>query len=444
MNPAPAPASGQGDADAASSATTAAATTRQAPAAQPDPVRHPMSEIVDAGPLTGIRIIEIAGRGPGPFAGMLLADMGAEIIRIDRPDPPARPQAPDHRLELYNRGRRSVVVDLKHEDGAEIVLRLVELADAIYEGYRPGVAERLGIGPEPCLRRNPRIVYGRGTGWGQTGPLAHAAGHDINYIALAGVLGTIGNAGEPPTIPLNLIGDYAGGGMMLAFGIVCALLEARDSGRGQVVDAAMVDGASLLMTLVHGRRMMGTWNDERGTNYVDSGAPFYNVYETADHRYVAVGAIEPKFQRALFDAIGVNVDGITVPVSAVDRTEWPEVRRRLEAVFATRTRDEWTAALTDVDGCSSPVLSLGEVAGHPHLQARNAFPTIDGIPQPAPAPRFRPDPANPAHRTARTGGTHPGGAGRLGLRRRRAAQAAPRRGDPVATSATGSPSSPHP
>ena len=223
------------------------------------------------GPLTGLRVLEIAGRGPGPFAGMLLADMGAEVLRVDRPDPPARPQASDHRLELYNRGRRSVIVDLKHEQGAEVVLRLVEQADAIYEGYRPGVAERLGIGPDACLTRNPRIVYGRATGWGQTGPLAPTAGHDINYIALAGALDPIGYAGGPPTIPLNLIGDYAGGGMMLAFGLVCALLEARGSGRGQVVDAAMIDGASLLMTLFHGRRLMGTWNDERGTNYVDSG-----------------------------------------------------------------------------------------------------------------------------------------------------------------------------
>ncbi|CAI7976665.1 Alpha-methylacyl-CoA racemase [Frankia sp. Hr75.2] len=357
-----------------------------------------MSPPVGSGPLAGTRVLEIAGRGPGPFAGMLLADMGAEILRIDRPDPPVRPQAPDHRLELYNRGRRSVVVDLKHGAGPEVVLRLVERADAIYEGYRPGVAERLGIGPDACLQRNPRIVYGHGTGWGQTGPLADKAGHDINYIALAGALDPLGYAGGPPAIPLNLIGDYAGGGMMLAFGIVCALLEARGSGRGQVVDAAMVDGASLLMTLYHGRRMMGTWSDERGTNYVDSGAPFYNVYETSDHRYVAIGAIEPKFQRVLFDAIGVDLDGITMPVSTIDRTDWAELRRRLATVFATRTRDEWTKLLADVDGCYSPVLSLGEVSAHPHHQARDGFPELDGIPHPAPAPRFGRTPA--AIRTA--------------------------------------------
>ncbi|KPM54404.1 carnitine dehydratase [Frankia sp. R43] len=347
-----------------------------------------MTDPVDSGPLTGTRVLEIAGRGPGPFAGMLLADMGAEVLRIDRPDPPARPQAPDHRLELYNRGRRSAVVDLKHERGPEVVLRLVERADVIYEGNRPGVAERLGIGPDECLRRNPGIVYGRATGWGQSGPLAHKAGHDVNYIALAGALDPIGTAGGPPVIPLNLLGDYAGGGMMLAFGLVCALLEARGSGRGQVVDAAMVDGASLLMTLVHGRRLMGTWNDARGSNYVDSGAPFYNVYETSDQRHVAIGAIEPKFQRALFDALGVDLTGITMPVSTLDRTDWPELRRRLEAVFATRTRDEWTEILAHVDGCFSPVLGVGEVAGHPHSQARDGFVELNGIPQPAPAPRF--------------------------------------------------------
>ena len=314
--------------------------------------------------------------------------MGAEVLRVDRPDPAPRPQAPDHRLELYNRGRRSVIVDLKHDRGPEVLLRLVERADALYEGYRPGVAERLGIGPERCLDRNPRIVYGRGTGWGQTGPLAGTAGHDINYIALAGALDPIGRAGGPPVIPLNLIGDYAGGGMMLAFGIVCALLEARTSGRGQVVDAAMVDGASLLMTLFHGRRLAGTWNDERGTNYVDSGAPFYNVYETRDGKYVAIGPIEPKFQLELFRAMDLDLDGIEVPVTPVDRAGWAELRRRLEAAFRNRTRDEWTALLDGVDGCYTPVLGLGEVAAHPHHRARDSFPSIDGVAQPAPAPRF--------------------------------------------------------
>jgi alpha-methylacyl-CoA racemase len=353
----------------------------------------PTTPPVRSGPLAGVRIVEIAGRGPGPFAGMLLADMGAEVLRVDRPNPPPRPQAPDHRLELYNRGRRSVIVDLKKPEGVETVLRLVEKADALYEGYRPGVTERLGIGPAACLARNPALVYGRGTGWGQTGPLADKAGHDINYIALTGALASIGRAGGPPTIPLNLLGDYAGGGMMLAFGLVCALLEARTSGRGQVVDAAMVDGASLLMTLFHGRRQMGTWEEGRGTHYVDGGAPFYNVYETADHRHVAVGAIEPKFQEQLFAAIGVDLDGITLPVSTLDRADWPELTKRLTAVFATRTRDEWTELLAEVDGCFSPVLDLAEAPDHPHTKARNGFPEPGGIPQPAPAPRFDRTPA---------------------------------------------------
>lgn len=343
---------------------------------------------MESGPLTGLRIIEIAGRGPVPFALMMLADMGAEVLRVDRPEPPPRPQAPDPRLELYNRGRRSVVVDLKHARGAEVVLRLVQSADAIVEGYRPGVAERLGIGPTECLERNRRIVYGRGTGWGQTGPLAGLAGHDINYIAVTGALDAIGPRGGPPAIPLNLLGDYAGGGMVLAFGIVCAMLEAKGSGQGQVVDAAMVDGTSLLMTLFHGRRLMGAWSDERGTNYVDSGAPFYNVYETHDGEYIAIGPIEEKFQHELFRAVGVDLEGIDLPITAVDRRDWDEMHRRLGEVFRTRTRAEWTEHLAGVDGCFSPVLGLDEVADYPHHLARNSFPRVQGVPQPAPAPRF--------------------------------------------------------
>lgn len=337
------------------------------------------------GPLTGVKIIEIAGRGPGPFAGMMLSDMGADIVRVDRPDPAPRPQGPDERLELVSRGRRSMIVDLKHPEGAETVLRLVEGADAIYEGYRPGVVERLGIGPEDCLARNPRIVYGRATGWGQDGPLAHTAGHDVNYIAIAGALEPIGLAGGPPIIPLNLVGDYAGGGMILAFGLLCGILESRASGKGQVVDAAMIDGASLLMTLFHGRRRMGVWNDERGTNYIDSGAPFYNVYETRDGRYVAVGAIEPRFHQELFRRIGVDLTGLSDPIV---REEWSDLRARLEKVFLTRTRDEWTEILEGSDSCYAPVLGLGEVADHPHNIARDSFPVVDGVPQPAPAPRF--------------------------------------------------------
>lgn len=337
------------------------------------------------GPLSSLRVVELAGRGPGPFAGMMLSDMGAEVIRVDRPGEPPRQQAPDPRLELVSRGRRSVMVDLKRPGGAEVLLRLAEEADALYEGFRPGVAERLGIGPEECLRRNPRLVYARATGWGQDGPLAHAAGHDINYIALAGALDPIGRAGGPPVVPLNLVGDYAGGGMILAFGIACAVLEARSSGQGQVVDAAMLDGASLLMTLFHGRRANGTWRDERGANYIDSGAPFYDAYETSDGKYVAVGAIEPKFHRELFRRIGLDVSDLPSPIR---RADWPEVKRRIAAVFRTRTREEWTQLLEGTDSCFAPVLGLGEVAQHPHLRARNGFVEVDGVLQPAPAPRF--------------------------------------------------------
>jgi alpha-methylacyl-CoA racemase len=316
---------------------------------------------------------------------MMLADMGAEVVRIDRPGGDVRSEVPNARLELVARGRKSIIVDLKRPQGAEVALRLAEKADALYEGFRPGVVERLGIGPDVCQRRNPRLVYGRVTGWGQDGPLAHSAGHDINYIALAGVLDSIGRAGGPPSIPLNLVGDNAGGGMLLAFGLVCGILEARQSGRGQVIDAAMVDGASLLMTLFHGRRQNGTWRDERGSNYIDSGAPFYDVYETRDGRYVSIGAIEPKFHRELFVRIGIRLDDISNPLT---RRDWPTLRDRLEAVFRTRTRDEWTALLEGTDSCFAPVLGLAEVSGHPHHVARNAFVKVAGVNQPAPAPRF--------------------------------------------------------
>jgi alpha-methylacyl-CoA racemase len=337
------------------------------------------------GPLAGVRIIELAGRGPGPFAGMMLADMGAEVVRVDLPRAAPRTEVPDPRKEFVGRGRRSICVDLKHPDGVGTLLRLTESADALFEGFRPGVAERLGVGPKPCLDRNPRLVYARATGWGQDGPLAHAAGHDINYIALAGALDPIGRVGGPPVIPLNLVGDYAGGGMLLAFGIVCALFETRGSGEGQVIDAAMVDGASLLMTLFHGRRANGTWRDERGTNYIDSGSPYYDVYETRDGRHVAVGAIEEKFHRELFDRLGVPVDDLPEPITRELR---PELRRRLTETFRTRTRDEWCDLLEGTDACFAPVLGLGEVSGHPHHKARGSFVTVDGLEQPAPAPRF--------------------------------------------------------
>jgi alpha-methylacyl-CoA racemase len=338
-----------------------------------------------AGPLSGVKVVELAGRGPGPYAGMMLADMGAEVVRVDRPGEAARSEVPDQRLELTGRGRRSVIVDLKHEQGRETVLRLAEQADALYEGFRPGVVERLGIGPHECLARNPRLIYARATGWGQDGPLAQSAGHDINYIALAGALEPIGRAGAPPTIPLNLVGDFAGGGQTLAFGIVCGILEARSSGKGQVIDAAMVDGASLLMAMFHGRRLNGTWRDERGTNYLDSGAPYYDVYETKDHKYVAVGAIEAKFHRELFTRLGLDLDEIPSPLT---RADWPRLRTQLEEVFRTRTRDEWTTLLQGTDSCYAPVLALGEVAEDPHHQARHSFVTVEGVTQPAPAPRF--------------------------------------------------------
>lgn len=337
------------------------------------------------GPLDGYRIVEIASRGPGPFAGMMLSDMGAEVIRVDRPGTGVRVQSPDPRLELVNRGRHSVIVDLKHPDGAEVVLRLVEQADAIFEGNRPGVAERLGIGPDPCLERNPGIIYARATGWGQTGPLAQIAGHDINYIALAGALEPIGVLDLPPVPPLNLVGDYGGGGMMLAFGIVCALLESQRSGLGQVIDAAMVDGASLLMIAIHGRMLMGSWISQRGSNYLDGGAPFYSTYETKDAKYVSIGCIEDKFYSPIVTALGL--DEADLPAQW-DRSAWPETKRLFGEIFRTRTRAEWEELLGSRDVCFAPVLSPSEVADHPHERARGAFVEIEGNDQPAPTPRF--------------------------------------------------------
>jgi alpha-methylacyl-CoA racemase len=337
------------------------------------------------GPLHGYRIIEVAGRGPGPFAGMMLSDMGANVLRVDRPGSGSRTQSPKPTLELVNRGRRSIVVDLKHPDGAEVVLRLVEQAHAVFEGYRPGVAERLGIGPDICLARNPSLVYARATGWGQTGPLAQVAGHDINYIALAGALEPIGVADLPPIPPLNLVGDYGGGGAMLAFGIVCALLEAQGSGRGQVIDAAMVDGASLLMIAIHGRRLMGAWTDQRGANYLDGGAPFYSTYETKDGKYVSVGCIEDKFYSAFIEAIGI--DELDLP-RQWDKSAWPATKQRLAAVFLTKTRAEWEEILDARDVCFAPVLGIGEVSRHSHHRARDSFVEVDGVVHPAPAPRF--------------------------------------------------------
>ncbi|HEX7168373.1 MAG TPA: CaiB/BaiF CoA-transferase family protein [Acidimicrobiales bacterium] len=339
-----------------------------------------------AGPLDGIRIIEVAGIGPGPFAAMLLSDMGAEVLRIDRAQAvhggdPERPP-----LDVLNRGRRSVGVDLKNADGVETVLKLVERADALIEGFRPGVAERLGIGPDDCIARNPKLVYGRMTGWGQDGPLASAAGHDINYIALAGALDPIGRAGQAPVPPLNLVGDFGGGGMFLAFGVVCALLEAQRSGEGQVVDAAMVDGAATLMAMFHGLRAMGFWSEERGTNLLDTGAHFYDVYECADGTYVSIGSIEPQFYAELLQKTGL--DGDPALGGQMNRGEWPALKAKLAEVFRTKTRDEWSSIMEGSDVCFAPVLSMSEAPTHPHNAHRGTFTEVAGIVQPAPAPRF--------------------------------------------------------
>jgi alpha-methylacyl-CoA racemase len=338
------------------------------------------------GPLAGVKVVEIAGIGPGPFAAMMLADMGADVVRVDRAgnvwggDPATPPQ------DIMNRGRRSIGVDLKNPEGVETVLQLVEKADALIEGFRPGVTERLGIGPDACLARNPALVYGRMTGWGQDGPMAQMAGHDMNYIAIGGALGAIGRPDERPQPPLNLVGDFGGGGMLLAFGVVCGVLEARTSGQGQVVDAAMVDGTAILTTFMHGMMAMGAWKDERGVNLLDTGAHFYEVYECADGRFLSVGAIEPQFYAAFLEGTGLTDD----PEFAqqMDKSLWPKLKERLAGVIATKTRDEWAAIFDRTDACVAPVLSLGEAPSHPHNVARDAFVEREGIVQPAPAPRF--------------------------------------------------------
>jgi alpha-methylacyl-CoA racemase len=334
------------------------------------------------GPLQGVAVVEFASLAPAPFGVMVLADLGAEVVRIDRTEGVGAPAAPPDPL---GRNRRSIGVDLKHPEGVEVALRLVERADVAVEGWRPGVAERLGVGPEACLSRNPRLVYGRMTGWGQDGPLAGEAGHDIDYLAVAGALEPIGRAGGPPVPPLNLVADFGGGGMLLAVGILAALLERERSGRGQVVDAAMVEGAALLTTMLHGFRAAGLWEGERGANLLDSGAPFYDVYETADGRYVAVGAIEPQFFAALLEGLGIDPAGVP---AQHDRSGWPALRERLAASFRTRTRDEWSGHFAGSDACVAPVLDPGEAPAHPHLRARRSFVEVGGVAVPGPAPRF--------------------------------------------------------
>lgn len=332
------------------------------------------------GPLAGYRIIELAGIGPGPFCGMMLSDMGAEVIRVDRAAPGA--SAPK---DVLVRNRRSIAVDLKSPAGVETVLRLCEGADALFEGFRPGVTERLGLGPEDCMGRNPKLVYGRMTGWGQEGPMAQAAGHDINYIGLSGALHAMGRAGERPVPPLNLVGDFGGGGMLLAFGIVCALLEAQRSGKGQVVDAAMVDGSATLMSMFFSFAAQGGFTDQRGTNLLDGGAHFYDTYETKGGEYICIGSIEPQFYALLVEKAGLDPETFA---PQMDRGQWGDLKAKLAEVFLTKTRDEWCEIMEGTDVCFAPVLSIFEAPEHAHNKARGTFVEIDGLTQPAPSPRF--------------------------------------------------------
>lgn len=338
------------------------------------------------GPLAGIRVIELAGIGPGPFAAMLLADLGAEVIRVDRASSASRGGGGMVSTDFTNRGKRSIAVDLKSAKGKEVVLRLVEQSDVLLEGFRPGVTERLGLGPEDCLARNPTIVYGRMTGWGQQGQLSQSAGHDLGYIAITGTLHAIGRSGGPPQVPMNLLGDFAGGSMYLVTGVLAALLEAKVSGQGQVVDAAIVDGAAHLSTFIHGFMAGGLWTDERGVNMLDTGAPWYDVYETADGKHMAVGAIEPQFYAEFLRLLGLP-DADSLP-NQHDRAGWPEQRERFAAAFKTRTRDEWAKIFLPSDACVAPVLSMKEAAEHPYNTERGVFVEEGGHLQPGPAPRF--------------------------------------------------------
>lgn len=335
------------------------------------------------GPLAGIKVLELQGIGPGPFCGMMLADMGAEVIRIDRADRVSGDGTMPK--DILARGRKSVAVNLKSPEGIETVLRLVEKADVVIEGFRPGVMERLGLGPDVCLARNPKIIFGRMTGWGQEGPMAKAAGHDINYIALAGALHPMGRQGEKPTPPLNLVGDFGGGGMLLAFGIASALVERGTSGKGQVVDAAMVDGAATLMGFFHSMVSMGVWSEERGTNLLDTGAHFYDTYETSDGKYISLGSIESQFYAELMEALGLTNEELP---HQMDKSGWGGLKDRFTEIFKTKTRDEWCKIMEGTDICFAPVLAMSEVADHPHIKARSTFVQRDGMTQPAPSPRF--------------------------------------------------------
>jgi alpha-methylacyl-CoA racemase len=333
-----------------------------------------------SGPLVGLKVVEFAGIGPAPFCGMLLADLGADVVRIDRKETVGRSQR-----ELAGRGKRSVAIDLKHADGVEAALLLIEKADALIEGFRPGVMERLGLGPDVVGKRNPKLVYGRMTGWGQTGPWSSMAGHDIDYIALTGALHAMGRAGEPPAPPLNLVGDFGGGALYLAFGLCAALWEARASGKGQVIDCAMTDGAASLMGMFYGMRASGMWNDNRGDNLLDGGAHFYDTYECADGKWLAIGAIEPQFHAVLMKGLGLADSDFP---HRMDRKHWPDYSKRIADVVRTKSRDEWMAIFENTDACVAPVLDMVEAPKHPHNAARGTFADAFGVIQPAPAPRF--------------------------------------------------------
>ena len=333
------------------------------------------------GPLKGIKIIEMAGIGPGPFCGMVLADLGAEVIRVDR----ASAKGTGSRQEASNRGKKSIAVDLKSKEGVEIVLKLVQETDAIFEGFRPGVMERLGLGPEECMELNESLVYGRMTGWGQDGPLANAAGHDINYISLSGALAAIGRPGSPPVPPLNLIGDFGGGGMLLALGLVSALLESKQSGKGQVVDAAMTDGSALLMTMIYTMQSSGFWKDSMGSNMLDGGAHFYDTYECSDGKFISLGSIEPQFYKLLCDLAGFDNN---LSSDQMSRDGWPEKKKAVKEIILTKTREEWCQIMEGTDVCFAPVLNMEEAPNHPHNKARQTFIELEGATQPAPAPRF--------------------------------------------------------
>ena len=342
------------------------------------------------GPLSGKRIIEIAGIGPGPFCAMLLSDLGAEVIRVDRASTVADelPDLPS--LDLLNRGRRSIGIDLKDPNGVELVLKLIESSDALIEGFRPGVAERLGIGPEDCLTRNPKLIYGRMTGWGQYGSYSSMAGHDINYIALSGVLGMIGRKDEKPVPPVNLIGDFGGGGMILALGVCAALVEVASSGKGQVIDAAMTDGSALLATMVHSFKAMGIWGD-RGTNLLDTGAPFYDVFECSDGKFISIGSIEPQFYSQLLRITGLDQQENP---KQMDRQSWDEMKSKIASAIKSKSREEWENLMEGTDVCFAPVLTIDEAYDHPHNLERNTFIEVAGVKQPAPAPRFSRTPAS--------------------------------------------------